>query len=157
MGHQTILYGFIEGSTYKPGDDYRKLQKLNESIIEQIPEEDEYPFLTKSMFSYPDSEPTRGTYRAKIIHFGGTQKGLMWNEVPVWVDKFEKLLSELYWFEAVAHIWTDYVDGCYMYWWNADDSIIESYRNSKPIPTNKWKRKIIKQIRHLNEPPTNEA
>ena len=154
MAHETIIYGFIEGSTYKQNE-YRRLQNLNKKVINHLPTEDEYPSLSRSMFSYPDIPATRGSFRSQVIHFGCSQNGLMFDDVEIWIDKFEKLLGRLYWFEAVAHMWTDYIDGCYTYWWKADDTIIESYGTNNPLTTSKWSKKMLKQTRHMDGPPTN--
>ncbi len=58
---------------------------------------------------------------------------LNFDAVPVWIGKFERLLSRLYWHEAIAHIWTDYIDGCYQYWWGWDNHahIVASYGTEK--------------------------
>ncbi len=123
MGHQVVIYGMIEGPA--AGDRSRALKEHNETAIERLPAEDEWPWLTRSMFALPGGWP-QGTYREQIIHFGLSMK----DDPPLcprseydpakgwprtdrqcvygWIDKFEHLLRQLFWFGASVHITTDF-------------------------------------------------
>lgn len=140
MGHETIVHGYIEGSTFIP-EEYRKFQSKNCVIISQLPAHDEYPYLSKSMFSIPGQGYDEGTYRSQIIHFGGSIKGLEFGDELLWVQKFEALLKKLYWFSAVAYIETE-MDGDYKYSWFAAEDIIPSYHGECPLTTHKWQREV---------------
>jgi hypothetical protein len=50
MGHESIVYGHICAIVNQPpaGD---KLYELNYKILQDLPETDEYPWITKWMFS----------------------------------------------------------------------------------------------------------
>ena len=139
MSHETTVYGFIEGATFR-GDDYRKLQLANLQVLRALPEEDEFPVLSRGMFSSPGLEPRRGTFRSQIIHFGGSIKGLDFGEVPLWIAKFEQLLRRLFWFEAAAHLLTEYIDGEYRFRWSAHKEVLETYNSDAPAPTTMWVR-----------------
>jgi hypothetical protein len=139
MSHESIVYGFIAGATFR-GEDYRKYQKENLSIIGTL-SDDEWPFLSASMFSAPDIDsPRKGTFRAHVLHFGGSFNGLQFDEVPLWITKFEKLLSRLFWFEATAHILTDYIDGAYRFQWKIHNELLDTYHAGSPQPTTRWIR-----------------
>ena len=140
MGHQTILHGRIEGSAFTVNE-YRKLQNSNIQVIDELPVNDKYPYLSKSMFSIPDQTPDKGTYKSQIIHFGGSIKGLEFGDELIWIEKMENLLKKLYWFSAVAYIETE-MDGEYKYSWLADKAIPNSYHNGEPRLTNLWEREI---------------
>ena len=140
MGHETIVHGCIQGSTFTTSE-YRKLQNFNIEVIGKLPTKDEYPFLSKSMFSIPGQIYDEGTYRSQVIHFGGSIKGLEFGDEKVWIEKMETLLKKLYWFSAVAYIETE-MDGEYKYSWLAENVIPNSYSSENPRTTNLWKREI---------------
>ncbi len=142
MSHETIVYGYIDGATYT-SEKYRKYQKLNMEIIKRLPDEDEYPYLSRRMFSAPPASYYRGTFRAQVIHFGGSMKGLEWSEVDIWVSKFESLLKKLYWFSAVAHVEPE-IDSSYRFTWlpkYAPVTIHEEY--GKLLPVTEWEREKV--------------
>lgn len=124
MGFESIVYGLISGSTWsvKKGG-YRKSQYKNIEVISSIPEEDNlWPPITRNMFSTPNDKPMCGVYRSQPLHFGCSLKGLEFSEISIWLDKFEKLLKKLYWFEAFANINTE-VSGHYSIFWGIGESV----------------------------------
>ena len=152
MSHETLVYGLIDGATYKPPV-YRRLQEANLAVLAQLPDEDDCPCLTRHMFAAPPPEPRRGTFRSQVIHFGASMNRLDFDAVPEWIEKFEALLRQLFWFEAIAHIWTNYIDGAYQFWWKVDDSVIDSYRSGDPRPSDAWAREDLHLCRFLDGPP----
>ena len=73
MSHNTKVYGYINGATWKTEDFYR-LHRLNTEIIASLPETDNnFPYLNRSMFSIPDEQ---GVFRQQIITFGASYKTL---------------------------------------------------------------------------------
>jgi hypothetical protein len=123
MGHQIVIYGMIEGPA--AGDQMRALKEHNDAIIRGLPAEDQWPWLTRSMFALPGRWP-QGTYREQIIHFGLSMKDdpplspnsafkpdRGWpkedrKSVYGWIEKFEKLLREMFWFGANVHLITEF-------------------------------------------------
>jgi hypothetical protein len=150
MAHESIVWGFIEGASIRNP----KLQKINKGIIARLPEFDEFPPVARSMFSYPRKAQLQGNFRAQVIHFGGSVNHLCFHKIFLWLKKFEDVLSRLYWGEAIAHIWTDYIDGCYQFYWTMSSVILETYHEGKPKPTSLWTRHDLRLERHLNSPPT---
>lgn len=151
MSQETIVYGFIEGATWK-SPEYRRLQMANLVALNALPESDEFPPITRGMFSCTPLESS-GTFRAQVLHFGGSINGLDFDAVPQWISKFEAVLSTLYWFEATAHVWTDYIDGAYQFWWKIGEKSLATYHNGDPQPTINWNRKHLHLVRSLDEPP----
>ena len=136
MGYETVVYGYIKGDTLKPGTpEYYALHSLNRAVIDGLPDDDDWPFLTRSMFSYPGEDAMHGRYRRQIIHFGASFKELEsdWEE---WLEKFEALLKRLYWWEAKLHLEAELV-GNYAYTWKAK---YDPDKWSQPIhlPTTNW-------------------
>jgi len=152
MAHETLLYGFIAGAGRRETHDFRN---RNEQLLATLPETDTFPYLTRSMFSCGGVHPGQELFRTPIIHFGASMNGLCFDEVSKWITKFEELLSRLYWHEACAHLWTDYIDGCYQYWWRWDDhaKIVAAYNTPNPLPTSTWLRHMKQVKRNLNTPP----
>lgn len=153
MSSESIVYGFIEGATYE-GPAYRQLQESNLAVLAELPDEDDFPCLTREMFSAPPPHGRRGTFRVQVIHFGASMNGLEFGVVPLWVAKFESLLRRLFWFEATAHVWTDFIDGAYQFWWRVDDSVMDDYRAGRPRVSDVWTRKELHFSRSLHGPPT---
>jgi hypothetical protein len=139
MGHESIIYGFIEGSMVR-GPDNRRYQKLNLEVIQSLPDHDEYPFLARGMFSAPQMEPTQGVYRSHVIHFGGSLKGNQLEELSPWILKFENLLRRLYWERATVHVLTE-LEGSFRFQWSIHGDILHTYLAQAPMPTTKWNRR----------------
>jgi len=73
MAHNTKIYGYINGATWKT-EDFYKLHRLNAEVISSLPSEDKgFPFINQSMFSIPDEQ---GIFRQQIITFGASYKTL---------------------------------------------------------------------------------
>ena len=69
MSHETIIYGYIEGATWRK-EEYRKYQRKNLEIIARLPDDDEWPYLTRTMFSTSDPDNRQCTFGRHILHFG---------------------------------------------------------------------------------------
>ena len=139
MGSESIIYGIIEGATWR-SDDFRRLHRLNRQILDQaLPMTDEWPFLTRGMFSIPGEECHEGTYRTQVIHFGASIKDAE-EEWDNWVVKFEVLLSRLYWTSALVHLHSE-VGGSRRYEWVIDPDQIDRFLCDPPLPIAKWTRK----------------
>jgi len=128
MGHELIIYGIIEGATAGPND-FTLLHRRNETVINALPETDDWPWLTRAMFQLPGERP-QGTYHTQIIHFGlsmkdgappNRQKGYVDGYDPIhnwrnpvrdsitgWMEKFESLLRQMYWYGADVHVYSDF-------------------------------------------------
>lgn len=144
MSHETLIYGFIEGSTYT-SEEYRLLQRRNIATLKRLPLEfEEYPGIARGMFSWPPQKPMRGGWRAQVIHFGGSFKNIDfgYSDIATWIEKFEHLLGKLYWFQAIAHLNTELM-GDLTFAYELVDEIIETYRNGNPTPSDKWTRKFF--------------
>jgi len=134
MGHISIVYGHIIGEPWKSGD-YHKLQRLNKNIIDALPDNDSFPWLTKKMFLVPDPDKDK-MYRDQIIVFGASYKSVEyeWDE---WLDKFEAILKQLYWSSATVHLDTELV-GTHKYEWVFDVNQTDNWISDNPKPTTQW-------------------
>jgi hypothetical protein len=113
MGMSTSLYGcIVEYGLYN--DLQSRIKNHNDVAIKSLPDFDEWPPLTRQMFSITqDSDfPTTSLtyeYQGRAIHFGGQFKSIEY-EWRAWKEKFENLLTKLIWREAFVHFQTGYAD-----------------------------------------------
>ena len=104
MGHDSYICGFIKLSD---------IEKALEAIA-QLPtssEEDDWPFLTSSMFSYTSSP----VYRTEVIHFAASYKNICesWDE---WELKFEALTDHFNYEEVKILVEDDHMGDFLIIW-----------------------------------------
>ena len=123
MAHVTYIYGMIRGASWKT-EDYYKLQRENQAVIKSIPEQDtdEWPWINRSMFSIPNDQ---GRFRDQIITIGGSYRSLEygWSK---WLEKFEKIISQMYWYYVVIRVDFEYTKE-YTYEWYVDHAMMSEY------------------------------
>ena len=134
MSHHTIIYGKIIGATWRT-EDYYKLHRLNTEVINSLSESDsEFPWINRSMFSIPNEQ---GTFRDQVITFGASYKTLEY-EWHLWIEKFEELLKQLFWFDVTIHAEFE-VMGNYKYDWLIDINQRDKWCKEIPEPITDWK------------------
>ena len=99
------IYGCIFSYT-TPSGTSGYVQKGKECLwaLESLPLDDDYPALTRNMFSLTSARyGVPGLYKERVIHFGLTVKDVKdsWDQ---WLDKFEALLETFDWNEARVHL-----------------------------------------------------
>lgn len=100
-----------------------------------LPPSDENPPLTRGMFSITGSTEM---YQSQIIHFAASIKALEQNW-HIWLEKFETLLSKLYWFGAIVHLESELFEGDYQYQWVVTDEAVDQNLFNDPIlPISQW-------------------
>lgn len=50
MAHIAVVYGCIEGAFWR-GHDFYRLHRANQAVLDSLPEQDEWPALTRAMFA----------------------------------------------------------------------------------------------------------
>ncbi len=105
MSHDSYLCGYI-----KLRSDIEKVQQA----LDKLPtssDDDDWPFLTKSMFSCTPSPE----YRDRILHFAASYKDILgsWLE---WEQKFEKFIAEIE-FDDIKIIIEDCYCGDFIFNW----------------------------------------
>ncbi len=136
MAHHSVIYGRINGATWKT-EDYYKLHRLNEDVISKLPEMDEhYPWINRSMFAFPNEQ---GVFRDQVITFGASYKSLEY-EWAEWLEKFEGILQKLFWFDVTIHAEFE-VMGTFRYEWLIDYNTIseDNWHKLSPEPITKWR------------------
>jgi hypothetical protein len=142
MGHEVVVYGVIVGASYRPGDEFGKLQDRNERIIRSLKRDEDWPWVDLSIFSLPGPYPL-GSYRRQIIHFGLSLKDdpstfpAWWDE---WLGKFEAVLTSLYWTSVRLHVDRDFEPARQEYAWVPTAEAAALLRDDFPRPVASWER-----------------
>lgn len=115
MSNYTAVLGVIDVPTW-PG--WQDAPRLNDEALSALPQEDAWPFLSRSMFALT---PASQSYDCRLIHFAASMKGAeeAWSE---WLAKFEALLRRMSWVTADVHLRTEHF-GDHSYWWAAADAV----------------------------------
>lgn len=115
MGYSSIIYGLIEGPNWGRPENFH-MGHQNLYVISTLPEEDEWPFLSRGLFSFVRHE-AQGNYKHQMIHFAGSFKQLdeEWEE---WLAKFEALLQRMYWDQVHLHLRSERY-GAHDYLWTS--------------------------------------
>ncbi len=135
---QSFIYGYIEeawpGARYEGSAERKQLLIQNARVIEDhteavllsLPEDDEWPPLSRHMFALPPANALKISYKNRLVHFAASLKEADW-ELRDWLDKFEEnLLGRLYWEKAVVHFQGAYHEP-HMFTWT---------------PTREWVRRL---------------
>ena len=137
MSHLATIYGVIT-SAMAGSDDHSAYHRLNRSTIDELPADDEYPPLTRPMFSI--TEGTSLSWQTRAIHFGWTTKNFD-SDVADWILKFEHLLMRLYWWEARVQMELE-IYGRIEIHWNLSGDSVQSWRTNGLELPNQWQRTI---------------
>ena len=138
MSEPCTVYGCIEGA-YRFRDFV--LYAKNKEAVDTLPEEDTWPPLDRAMFGVPMplSRAKPGFYRIQMIHFGTciNHFDLYWAD---WLQKFETLLTQMYWYKAHIHLdLSGSALGNYEYLWKVEDNdTYKGFHLDPPLPVNKW-------------------
>ncbi|WP_282296579.1 hypothetical protein [Stenotrophomonas sp. PS02289] len=120
MGVHTFIYGYIkeawsgsaangcEELSKRLGANDRTLELHNESVLGALPDADGWPPMSRHMFGWPPATDYLITYKGRPFHFAASLKEVDF-EVRDWLDKFEALLRQMYWEEAMVHVQTAYL------------------------------------------------
>ncbi|MBU2985557.1 hypothetical protein KO528_09360 [Saccharophagus degradans] len=117
MDQESIVYGCIKDVTSLYSEAERR--HANRKALLMLPTSDEWPYLSQEMFSIPQLEPGPDNYQTEVVHFGASYKAIEY-EWKNWVEKFELLLSNMYWVSAVVHLETE-LSGVHTFTWLCED------------------------------------
>ena len=121
MTQESIVYGCIKGGAGHSDEDVKTFNRLNQSVLYRLPVLDEWPFLTREMFSITRQQTALQTPSINLIHFGCSYSGIEY-EWNIWMQKFESLLKAMAWQSAVVHLDTE-LSGLHTFIWETDGDI----------------------------------
>lgn len=118
MDQESIVYGCIKDCADFATDSERR--RNNRQVMLTLPSADDWPYVSREMFSIPRIEVGLDNYHTEVIHFGASYKAIEY-EWSQWMTQFEHLLSQLYWVSAVVHLETE-LAGTHTFTWESSSS-----------------------------------
>lgn len=116
MDQESIVYGCIKDVAYHYDQGERR--RVNRSAMLSLPSDEDWPFLSREMFSIPrPEEDHRGQYQTEVMHFGASYKAVEY-EWEQWIATFETLLRQMYWVSATVHLETE-LSGTHTFIWTS--------------------------------------
>ena len=137
MAGSGFVYGVII-SAMGDTDDHQRYHRLNAATIDGLPAEDSYPPLIRSMFSMTGG--LSASWQTRAIHFGWTNRNFH-DRIADWIEKFERLLMALYWWDARVHMELD-IEGSLTVAWEIEGSSTRQWRDSGLDLPNRWSRTV---------------
>ena len=120
---ESIVYGCIKHLPFGSLEERRARCLHNRRVVRELPRADAWPFLCREMFAVPGDDLMSGTFQTQVIHFGMSYRAVEY-EWDQWVRKFEELLKQMYWVNAVVHLETE-LAGHHTFQWEAADACHE--------------------------------
>ena len=109
MSDANILIGYISEPMPYYQRDPLFFRGPNDAALAELPADDVWPPLYRSMFTVTGDDSLHGSFRGqRLIHFAGHFNYLV-SDLGEWLDKFERLLRRLYWLNAevlLMHAWS---------------------------------------------------
>lgn len=119
MDQESIVYGCIKGASELTTSELFEQTTYNKKSILALPTVDDWPMLTRDMFSIPRFQMNGPLAQTNVIHFGTSYRGIEY-EWSNWIKKFEQLLKGMYWHSAVVHLETE-LTGLHTFIWQSAD------------------------------------
>jgi len=130
-----LLHGYIAGPSTYTSNNFEQVHAINKARLAQLPETEEFPYLTRGMFALTTGSRTNSFY--EMMHFAASIKNLDNCDIKDWVAKFEALLATLVWYEARVQLEIE-IDGTYTYSWSASKEGIAHAQAQEPSPVKSW-------------------
>lgn len=118
MDTESIVYGCIKHMPLGSAAERKQSCDHNRQVLARLPGADGWPFLCREMFATSGEDVFSGTYQTQVIHFGMSYRAVEY-EWEQWVRKFEALLRNMYWANAVVHLETE-LAGHHTFIWESD-------------------------------------
>jgi hypothetical protein len=115
MDQESIVYGCIKDTSDFDGEASHRIN--NRQAMLALPKADEWPFLSQEMFSMPSPKVGQDNYQTDVMHFGASYRAVEY-EWDQWVNKFEDLLSKMFWVSATVHLETE-LSGTHTFIWES--------------------------------------
>ncbi len=115
MDQESIVYGCIKDASFFELDSTRR--KVNRQAMLNLPKADGWPFLCQEMFAIPRVEVDQANYQTEVMHFGASYKAVEY-EWEQWIQKFEELVSSMFWVSATVHLETE-LSGTHTFIWDS--------------------------------------
>jgi hypothetical protein len=116
---ESIVYGLIRDIPAGGELEAYRRRRTNWSAIQELPSslDDDWPFLSREMFSMPGPDVYSGTYHTQLIHFAASYNSIEY-EWERWISRFEAMLRSMYWSSATVHLETE-LSGKHTFSWES--------------------------------------
>jgi len=115
VDQESIVYGCIKDAAYNR--DEHEHRDINRRALLALPSANEWPLISREMFSIPKLKSGAGYYQTDVLHFGASYKAIEY-EWEQWIVEFETLLRNMYWVSATVHLETE-LSGTHTFTWNS--------------------------------------
>ena len=124
MNQESIVYGCIKDMLISnSSEEARQHRDRNRDVMLALPSVEDWPLLSREMFSLPLQIAHVDECHTDVIHFGSSYKSVEY-EWQTWLEQFESMLKQMYWASATVHLETEF-NGTHTFSWEAEDSFHE--------------------------------
>lgn len=121
MNQESVVYGCITDTLYSSqGEDALVHRENNRKVLMNLPSAEDWPLLSREMFSMPVQQTELNEIRTDVMHFGSSYKAVEY-EWDQWIARFEEMLKGMYWVSATVHLETE-LNGRHTFTWEAEES-----------------------------------
>lgn len=116
---ESIVYGVIRDIPAGGELEAYRRRRTNWAAIQELPSslDDDWPFLSREMFSMPGPDVYSGTYHTQLVHFAASYNSIEY-EWERWISRFEAMLRSMYWSSATVHLETE-LSGKHTFSWES--------------------------------------
>jgi len=138
LDQESVVYGCIKDTVYSShGDEVQQHRDNNRKVLLSLPSVEDWPLLSREMFSMPVEFYNHSSMQTDVLHFGSSYKSVEY-EWEQWLQRFEAILKEMYWVSATVHLETE-LNGRHTFIWEAEENYHEP--NSKSLSVRcEWSR-----------------
>lgn len=120
MDQESVVYGCIKDTVFSDESDQSHVRReANQKAMADLPSIEDWPLLSREMFSMPDIATEIDETNTNVVHFGTSYKAVEY-EWEQWIGKFEAMLKQMYWVSATVHLDTE-LNGRHTFIWEAED------------------------------------
>ena len=124
MDQESVVYGCIKDTVYSDESDHLfQRRETNKQVMQQLPSIEDWPLLSREMFSMPELAVDVDDTNTNVMHFGTSYKAVEY-EWEDWIGKFEAMLKKMYWVSATVHLDTEF-NGRHTFIWESENEFHE--------------------------------
>lgn len=116
MDQESIVYGCIKDLALV--EDFGDRREVNRRAMLSLPGAEDWPLLSRDMFSLPTPQTVSGSYHTEVMHFGASYQAIEY-EWEQWMSHFESLLKQMFWVSATVHLETE-MSGTHTFSWESN-------------------------------------
>lgn len=124
MDQESVVYGCIKDTLFSAsGEELHRHREVNRGVMQSLPSAEEWPLLSRDMFSMPVNYGAYDQITTDVLHFGSAYRAVEY-EWERWLKTFEAMLQRMYWVSATVHLDTEF-NGVHTFTWEAEEGYHE--------------------------------